>query len=82
MAAYRIVDRYKFNQEEVFDIPIVGFHGLDDEKVTLEDMNAWENVTSSSYKLYTLAGDHVFIDQSQSEEQFMSLLKQELNKMM
>ena len=73
-AAYRLIERYKYNENEEFNIPIVGFHGLDDYRVSLEDMNAWDNITESSYKLYTVVGDHGFIDKSQSEARVLELI--------
>lgn len=76
-AAYRLIERYKYNENEEFNIPIVGFHGLDDYRVSLEDMNAWDNITESSYKLYTVVGDHGFIDKSQSEARVLELIKEE-----
>ncbi|WP_062052424.1 thioesterase II family protein [Bacillus sp. JCM 19034] len=80
VSAYRIVQRYVYDQSEEFHIPIVGFHGVDDERVLLDDMNAWDDITTESFKLYTMAGDHVFIDKSQSEERILEILKDEVDE--
>nr|WP_237706196.1 thioesterase domain-containing protein [Ornithinibacillus scapharcae] len=80
VSAYRIVERYVYDQSEEFHIPIVGFHGVDDERVLLDDMNAWDDITTESFKLYTMAGDHVFIDKSQSEERILEILKDEVDE--
>jgi surfactin synthase thioesterase subunit len=82
VSAYRIIERFQYDQSEEFNIPIVGFHGIDDQRVFLEDMNAWEDVTKDSFKLYTMAGDHVFIDKSQSEERILELLHEEIDESM
>jgi acyl transferase domain-containing protein/surfactin synthase thioesterase subunit len=82
VSAYRIIERFQYDRSEEFNIPIVGFHGIDDQRVFLEDMNAWEDVTNDSFKLYTMAGDHVFIDKSQSEERILELLHDEIDESM
>lgn len=79
VSAYRLIEKYHYNQDEMFPIPIVGFHGIDDYRVSLEDMNAWDTITSNDYKMYTVPGDHGFIDKEQSEERVLELLKQEIN---
>lgn len=80
LSAYRIVESYVYDRSEKFHVPIVGFHGVDDERVLLEDMNAWDDITTDSFKLYTMAGDHVFIDKSQSEERILKILKEEVDE--
>lgn len=77
-AAYRLIEKYQYIQEEKFPIPIVGFHGIDDYRVSLEDMNAWDAITDDTYKMYTVPGDHGFIDKEQSEARVLELLKQEI----
>ncbi|AWK45265.1 type I polyketide synthase [Bacillus velezensis] len=82
ISAYRIIEKFQYNHLEDFDIPIVGFHGIDDQRVLFEDMNAWEDITKKSFTLYTMAGDHVFIDKSQSEERIIELLNKEIYESM
>ncbi|MBN3526394.1 type I polyketide synthase [Paenibacillus apiarius] len=78
LEACGLIDRFKYNDDEDFNIPIVGFHGIDDYVVTLDEMNAWEHVTSESFRLHTMAGDHQFINKSQSEDRLLKLLKENL----
>ncbi|AYY14152.1 short-chain dehydrogenase [Actinobacteria bacterium YIM 96077] len=78
LSAYRLVEKYSYDPGESFDVPIVGFHGLDDNRVTLEEMTAWEQITTGSYTLNTLAGDHGFIDEGQSEHRVIELIRAEL----
>lgn len=82
LSACGLIDRYHHNFDEKFDVPIIGFHGIDDYVVDIEEMNAWENITSSSFKLYTMAGDHQFVNENQSEERLLSLIKEEISNTM
>ncbi|WP_019419387.1 type I polyketide synthase [Paenibacillus sp. OSY-SE] len=78
LEACGLIDKFKYNVDEGFHTPIVGFHGIDDYVVTLDEMNAWENVTSKSFRLHTMAGDHQFVNKNQSEDRLLQLLKEEL----
>lgn len=76
LAAYSLIDQFCFSANDMIHIPIVGFHGIDDHRVTLEEMNNWEQVTSEGFSLYTMAGDHAFIDKNQSEGHLIQLLQE------
>lgn len=78
LGALKLVDSYKYDENERFDLPIVGFHGIDDYIVELDEMNEWENVTSGLFKLYTMAGDHQYVVKDQSEDRLIRLVKDEL----
>ncbi|MEE1281187.1 MAG: beta-ketoacyl synthase N-terminal-like domain-containing protein [Acutalibacteraceae bacterium] len=78
-AAYRLIERFNYNEEEKFNVPIVGFQGLDDYRVPLEDMNAWTEVTSNTYEMYTVPGDHGFIVKEQSEARVLEIVNKELD---
>lgn len=82
ISAYRLIERFKYDGNEKFNIPITAFHGIDDYRVSLDDINAWNDVTGSSFRLYTMAGDHGFIDKSQSESRVIGLLKKEITECM
>ena len=79
-SAYRLIEHFHYDPKEKFTVPIVGFHGIDDYRVPLEDMNAWETVTSGGYSMFTVPGDHAFIEKDQSEARVIELLKQEIGK--
>ena len=80
LSACCIIDRYEHNPDEKFEVPIVGFHGIDDYIVEIDEMNAWENITSDSFKLYTMAGDHQFVNENQSEDRLIGLIRQEIDE--
>jgi surfactin synthase thioesterase subunit len=78
LSAYRLVERCGIELDVPLDVPIVGFHGLDDNRVSLADMNAWAHVTSAAFTLMTVSGDHGFIDEHQSAAAVRARIRQEL----
>lgn len=80
LTAVRLIDRYVYNPEELFNVPIVGFHGIDDYLVDIQEMLDWEPVTKSSFQLYTMAGDHQFVNRNQSENILLEDITTELKK--
>lgn len=80
LSAVRLIDRYVYHADEPFSVPIVGFHGVDDYLVAIEEMQEWEAVTSSDFRLYTMAGDHQFVNQNQSESALLAHIGRELDE--
>ena len=80
LAACRLIERYKYVPNDFFNVPTVGFHGVDDYAVTFEEMQEWQDVTRGSFKIYTMAGDHQFVTKYQSEAQLLETIGIELNK--
>ena len=42
--------------------PIQILHGTDDTEVTLDQLNAWQSLTTKSIEIHSISGDHFFID--------------------
>ena len=80
LTAVRLIDRYTYDPTELFEIPIVGFHGIDDYLVDIKEMLEWEAVTKSTFQLYTMAGDHQFVNKNQSEAILLENISTELEK--
>ena len=78
LSATGLIDRYEFNPKEKMKVPIVAFHGIDDYVVEIDEMNLWEDVSSNGFKLYTMKGDHQFVNENQSEKQLLETLKEEI----
>lgn len=78
LSACYMIDNYKYDAHKKLDLPIVGFHGVDDYVVDIAEMNEWETVTSNSFKLYTMKGDHQFVNENQSEQQLLALIHKEM----
>ncbi|MBO4210724.1 thioesterase domain-containing protein [Micromonospora echinofusca] len=53
--------RYRYHPAEPLPVPVVAFAGLDDREVPDDMMLGWARHTSASFRLHTLAGDHLFI---------------------
>lgn len=60
-ADFAVNERYAFQEEEPFDIPISAFGGLGDEEVTREDVESWRQHTRGRFRVRMLPGDHFFI---------------------
>ena len=78
LSALKLIDGYTFDSQEKFEIPIVGFHGVDDYLVAIEEMEQWEQVTKGSFKLCSMAGDHQYVNKNQSESELLVNIKEEL----
>ncbi|WP_158894913.1 beta-ketoacyl synthase N-terminal-like domain-containing protein [Amycolatopsis anabasis] len=78
LSAYRLVDRCGVERSTPLEVPIVGFHGLDDNRVSLSDMRAWGDVTHAGFKLVTVPGDHSFIEEYQSASTVREAIRAEL----
>lgn len=77
LAACGVIDRYQHDSDEGFTAPITAFNGVDDW-VASEEMKLWEDVTNGAFSLHTMAGDHQFVNKSQSEDRLLALITDEL----
>jgi medium-chain acyl-[acyl-carrier-protein] hydrolase len=50
--------------EDPLDCPITALSGLEDEKVTMDELDAWQAQTSAVFERETFPGGHFFIQQS------------------
>src|ERR1043165_202661 len=62
-ADFEVVDTYVYQAAGPLACPIQAFGGVDDD-VSVEDLSAWGDHTSSGFSLEMLDGDHFFILQS------------------
>ena len=65
LEACRLVASQPTDRAEPVSVPMYGFHGIDDNRVTLADMAKWADLAHGGFSLITLPGDHGFIDESQ-----------------
>jgi medium-chain acyl-[acyl-carrier-protein] hydrolase len=63
-ADFELVQTYEHTAEPPFDFPISALGGLDDHDVPWEQINAWREQTTSSFKLHMVPGDHFFLNTS------------------
>jgi acyl transferase domain-containing protein/surfactin synthase thioesterase subunit len=82
LADMKIVEGYEHAQEEPFDVPITAFHGARDQDVTLDEMQAWAQLTVSRYQRRVLPGDHFFMHKDQDRNLLINLIAEELIPML
>jgi|GEM_PF-1407354 len=69
LADLQIVESYSSEDATVLETPITAFHFEQDDRCQLNDMVAWQNVTSARFSLHTFAGNHYYLltDEGQGE---------------
>lgn len=79
MADLKIVESYiPIASEAPLPVPIIAFHAKNDDRVTMNEMKAWKNFTSNTFKLHVLHGDHFFLYGDQSQDKLIRDIINEL----
>lgn len=65
-ADFAVVETYAYSQSPPLDCPIATFGGLEDWKVSIEDLEAWRKQTSSAFSLEMFPGDHFYLHSAQT----------------
>ncbi len=60
-----LYETYRYSMEPPLDCIISGFGGLQDQKVSRCDLQAWRDQTSASFALNMFLGDHFFLNTAQ-----------------
>jgi medium-chain acyl-[acyl-carrier-protein] hydrolase len=60
-ADFALSDEYSYHSETALDCPIIAFGGLDDEHVSKESLESWQDHTSAEFELHLLPGTHFFM---------------------
>jgi len=60
-ADFTLVETYAYAEEPPLGCPISCFGGLDDERVSREDLEAWSGYTTASFGLRMFPGGHFFL---------------------
>ena len=61
-ADFAVLETYTYHHAPPLECPISVFGGLEDNKVTIEELEAWREQTNNSFLLKILPGDHFFIN--------------------
>jgi medium-chain acyl-[acyl-carrier-protein] hydrolase len=64
-ADFAVLETYVYAQEPPLECPITAFGGLQDEEVSLEELQAWRSHSEAAYKLQMFPGNHFFIQSEQ-----------------
>ena len=73
-ADFAVNETYTYQPEPLLDCPLTAFGGWQDKTVNHYEVAAWQEQTSSKFKLHMLPGGHFFI-QSQQKQLFQLLLQ-------
>lgn len=65
-ADFAVLETYTYTNEPPLEFPITAFGGLQDKKVSAQDLVAWGEQTTSSFELEMFSGDHFFLHSAQS----------------
>ena len=65
-ADFAICETYDYSSEEPLDCPIFAFGGTQDDEVSRDELGAWREQTSSSFRLRMFPGDHFFLHSAQA----------------
>ena len=64
-ADFAMFETYQYMPEPPLDCALSGFGGLQDRRVSREDIEAWREQTSGLFSLRMLPGDHFFLNTAQ-----------------
>ncbi|MBD1879521.1 thioesterase II family protein [Coleofasciculus sp. FACHB-T130] len=76
-ADFAVLETYVYAAEPPLQCPITAFGGLQDVKVSVERLEAWQQQTSAKFSLQMLPGDHFFVQSAQPL--LLQFLSRELN---
>ena len=60
-ADFSVFETYSYESEPPLPCPLTVFSGVGDMEVSVADLSPWEELTSATYRLHLLPGDHFFI---------------------
>jgi len=77
---FAICETYVYQHQKALDCPISVFGGLSDRKVSRDELSAWRNQTSLSFRLHMLPGNHFFSEGYQKS--LLAELSKDLNQLL
>ena len=77
-ADFEVVETYAHEPKAPLDCPIIAFGGMQDDKVTREQLEAWHQQTTGPFSARVLPGDHFFLHSHQ--DLLLRMLSYELSR--
>lgn len=65
---FRRLDEYVYTDEPPLPVPIVAFHGTEDELVSTAEVAAWQDHTAAGFALHEVPGTHFFLREGQRSQ--------------
>ncbi|QMS88225.1 thioesterase [Nostoc edaphicum CCNP1411] len=75
-ADFAVLETYIYTQKQLLECPITVFGGLQDQEVSHEELQAWQEQTIAAFSLHEFNSDHFFIHSHQ--QSLLKLISQEL----
>jgi medium-chain acyl-[acyl-carrier-protein] hydrolase len=76
-ADFAVLETYAYTPKPLLNCPITVFGGSQDQEVSYDELQAWEEQTTSTFSLHILEGDHFFVNSAKSL--LLQFLAQKLN---
>jgi medium-chain acyl-[acyl-carrier-protein] hydrolase len=65
-ADFKLIETYVYSAQAPFECPIVAFGGLQDQSVTIDDLEGWRQHTTAPFALSMFSGGHFFLGTSEA----------------
>lgn len=65
-ADFALCETYVYEDRSILDCPITAFGGLEDNKVSREELAGWREHSSTSFTMRMFPGDHFYLHSAQS----------------
>lgn len=72
---YKLISTHKHEQEQVLDINIACFYGIQDELMPCDKMNEWERYTNADFMIKGFQGNHFYIEDSNNREEIIAAIE-------
>ncbi len=79
-ADFSLVETYNYTVRAPLDCAITAFGGLQDETVTVEELQSWREETCRAFTLHLFSGDHFYL--RSFREQLLTTLSYELRQLL
>lgn len=60
----KAIETWEYQPSEPLDIPVVALGGVQDQHVTIEELEKWAEVTKGPFEIQLFSGDHFYIHQA------------------
>ncbi len=77
-ADFAVLETYVYTAEPPLNCPITAYGGLQDQEVSYDELQAWQNQTNAGFSLQMFTGNHFFLHSAQSL--LLQSLSQELHR--
>lgn len=65
-ADFAVLETYVYSAETPLNCPITAYGGLEDQEVSYDELEAWQNQTNAVFSLEMFTGNHFFLHSGQS----------------